>query len=142
MVLSRLRTLAPSVDASDRHHPYDAEGFPLTFPAMLEYSRRTWGDKTMFQQKARRQWTRVSANDVFERSHEMAAGLIAEGLEPGERVALILENSIDWLCAYYGIVIAGAVAVPMYYELKASEIEEMIAHAEPQMAIVSAGRAS
>ena len=138
MVLSRLRTLAPAATESDPHRPYDAEGFPLTFPAMLEYSRRTWGDKTIFQQKARRQWTRVSANEIFERSQQIAAGLIAEGLQPGERVALILENSIDWLCAYYGIVVAGAVAVPMYYELKSSEIEEMIAHAEPQMAIVSA----
>ncbi len=134
MVLGKLRILAPTIDLEAPDQPYAEDGSPLTFSAMLEYVRRMWGDKVIFQQKARRTWTRASANDVYERSHQVAAGLIDLGLQPADRVALIMENGVDWLYAYYGIVLAGGVAVPMYYELKTSETPGMTAHATPRMA--------
>jgi long-chain acyl-CoA synthetase len=42
------------------------------------------------------------------------------------------------VCAYYGIVLAGGIGVPIYYDLKPSEIADMVAHADPAMAVVSA----
>ncbi len=137
MVLSKLRILGANAEP-DEMPPAPRDGEPATFPELLELNRRTWGDKIAFQQKVRREWRRYSHNDTYRRSYEIAAGLAALGVQPGERVAIILENGYDWICSYYGIVLTGAVAVPIYYDLKTSEIEQMVDHAEPVMAVVSA----
>jgi long-chain acyl-CoA synthetase len=137
MVLSKLKMLGAPTETDTQGTLRSADGSPLTFPDLLEDNRRTWGDKIVFQQKVRREWHRISHADVYKRSYELSAGLVALGLEQGDRVALIGENSIDWACAYYAIVIAGGVAVPIYYDLKPTEVAEMVARAEPKLAFVS-----
>jgi long-chain acyl-CoA synthetase len=137
MVLSKLRMLGAPADSDASDALRAADGSPLTFPDLLEDNRRTWGAKIAFQQKTRSEWHRISHDDVYKRSYELAAGLVATGLEQGDRVALIGENSIDWACAYYAIVVAGGVAVPIYYDLKAAEVAEMVQRTEAKLAFVS-----
>jgi long-chain acyl-CoA synthetase len=136
-VIDRFRILGAN-EETQGVPDYPPEGEPATFAEVLDYARRTWGAKIAIQQKVRREWQRYSHEDVHRRSHEMAAGFAAAGLQPGERVAIISENGYDWVCAYYGIVLAGGIAVPIYYDLKPSEISAMVAHATPSMAVVSA----
>jgi len=138
MVLNRLRILGSPYDADLDDDVHADDGSPMTVAALLERTRREWGDKIAFQQKVRSKWTRYSHHDVYARSYELSAGLIDLGLRQGERVALVLENSIEWVCSYYAIVLAGGIAVPLYYELKPSEIAEMAAHTDAHIAIVSA----
>lgn len=137
MVLSKLKMLGAPTESDTPGTLRSADGSPLTFPDLLEDNRHVWGDKIAFQQKVRREWHRISHADVYKRSYELAAGLVALGLEQGDRVALIGENSIDWACAYYAIVIAGGVAVPIYYDLKPTEVAEMVARAEPKLAFLA-----
>ena len=137
MVLSKLKMLGAPTESDTPGTLRSADGSPLTFPDLLEDNRRVWGDKIAFQQKVRREWHRISHADVYKRSYELAAGLVALGLAQGDRVVLIGENSIDWACAYYAIVIAGGVAVPIYYDLKPTEVAEMVARAEPKLAFIS-----
>ncbi len=49
-----------------------------------------------------------------DRVQRLARGLVALGLEPGERVCLIAETSIDWVVADLAVVAAGGVTVPVY----------------------------
>jgi long-chain acyl-CoA synthetase len=137
MVLGRLRTIGTPVDERTDGSGRAPDGAPLTFPVLLDDCRRTWGEKIAFQQKSRGRWERVSHIDVYKRSYDLAAGLVALGLRPGQRVALIAENSIDWACSYYAIVVSGGVAVPIYYDLKPAEIAEMIERAGAEVVIAS-----
>jgi long-chain acyl-CoA synthetase len=57
------------------------------------------------------------------RSAEVAGLLAARGVEPGDRVALMLPNVVQFPMLYYGILRAGAVVVPMNPLLKAREVE-------------------
>lgn len=136
MVLSKIR-FGPATEEFEAPTRYP-DGSPLTFPELLAQSRQSFGGRVAFQQKVRREWHRWSYRDVADESHRLAAGLIAAGLRPGDRVAIISENSIQWVCAYYATVIAGATAVPMYYELKPNEIAEMVERSTPRFAFVSA----
>lgn len=138
MVLSKLKTLGAPAEPNGQNPLRAEDGSPITFPDLLEDNRRTWGAKIAFQQKVHREWRRISHADLYRRSYELAAGLVALGLEQGDRVALIGENSIDWVCAYYAIVVAGGTAVPIYYDLKPSEVGEMIERADTKLAFVSA----
>lgn len=53
-------------------------------------------------------------NDVSERVVHMARGLKAMGVEPGDRVMLVAENSPLWLIADFAIMSIGAIVVPAY----------------------------
>jgi long-chain acyl-CoA synthetase len=53
----------------------------------------------------------------------IAAGLAARGVEPGDRVGLVLPNVLSFPLVYYGALLRGAVVVPMNPLLKAREID-------------------
>lgn len=58
-----------------------------------------------------------SYRDIYEEARSFAAGLIAEGIGPGDRVGLFLPNVPIYASAYYGAMMAGAVVVnfsPLY----------------------------
>ena len=139
MVLGKLRSLGTNEDEEPAAQPGIIAGDePSTFAELIEINRRRFGSRTAFQMKVRRDWVRYSFEDVHSHSYEVAAGLTAIGVKPGDRVAIILENGPDWVCCYYGITLAGAVAVPIYYDFRTAEIGTMVGHAEPVAAIVSA----
>ncbi len=52
-----------------------------------------------------------------------AGGLRTAGINKGDRVALLMNNSIEFITSYFGIIAAGAVVVPVNIFLKAEEIE-------------------
>jgi long-chain acyl-CoA synthetase len=136
MVLEKIRSFGAPVDDA-RTPPRSTGSDPLTFRELLEQNRRKWGDKTAFQQKVRGEWRRISHADVYRRSYDVAAGLVALGVEPGDRVGLIAENGIEWVLSYYGTVLAGAVSVPIYYELKPPEIAGMLERTDVRVLIAS-----
>ncbi len=55
----------------------------------------------------------VTAGEVYETACRLANALIALGVSPGDRVATLVGNSIEATLAWWGIIWAGAVAVPI-----------------------------
>jgi long-chain acyl-CoA synthetase len=66
-----------------------------------------------FDGEIERQWT---YGDLVDRSDGVARALCARGLRCGARVAIVSANSFDYLCAFFGILKAGLVAVPVNYK--------------------------
>jgi acyl-CoA synthetase (AMP-forming)/AMP-acid ligase II len=58
-----------------------------------------------------------------ERANRLANALLGLGLVPGDRVALLAYNRIEWMEMYVGVARAGLVAVPLNFRLVSSEIE-------------------
>jgi acyl-CoA synthetase (AMP-forming)/AMP-acid ligase II/acyl carrier protein len=65
------------------------------------------------------------------RSNRAARGLVARGVRPGERVALVFGNDrwLDYAAGYLGVVKAGAVAVPLGSRFAGPELDRVLAHA-------------
>src|SRR5262249_4678749 len=59
-----------------------------------------------------------------------AGALRAQGVAPGERVALWLPNGVDWLVAHWAVALAGAVVVPLGGRLRAPEARHILAQSE------------
>ncbi|RWM95047.1 MAG: acyl-phosphate glycerol 3-phosphate acyltransferase [Mesorhizobium sp.] len=72
--------------------------------------------------------------ELAESARAVAAGLIRRNVEPGDRVALMLPTSLDFFSAFFGILYAGAVPVPIYPPMRLSQIED---HLRRQAGILS-----
>lgn len=62
------------------------------------------------------------------KAEKIAAGLRAAGVVPGHFIAILAPNSPAWIATYFGIVAAGATAVPLDYHSAASDLAGMLAH--------------
>jgi long-chain acyl-CoA synthetase len=72
-------------------------------------------------------------------SDRLAAGLAAAGLRPGDPVALQLPNIPQFVIAYFGILKAGCIAVPMNVLLKAPEVAFQLTDSRARMIITWEG---
>ncbi|WP_432822164.1 AMP-binding protein [Trichloromonas sp.] len=76
----------------------------------------------------------LSYRRLQESAVAVAGGLQALGVAPGERVAIMLPTGPDYLAAFYGTVLAGAVPVPIYPPVRLAMLED---HLRRQLAILS-----
>ena len=67
---------------------------------------------------------------------KVAGTLRANGIEPGDRVALILPNVPAFPVVYWGVLLAGGVVVPMNPLLKSGEIEYFFTDSGAKIAFV------
>jgi long-chain acyl-CoA synthetase len=81
----------------------------------------------------------LSYAELDELSDRFAAGLRREGIRPTKAVALQLPNLPEFLVAYFGILKAGSVVVPLNVMLKAPEVAYHLANSEAQALITWAG---
>jgi len=58
-----------------------------------------------------------------EKANRMANLLIQRGIKKGDKVAILLMNCLEWLPIYFGILKAGAIAVPLNFRYTAEEIK-------------------
>ena len=68
----------------------------------------------------------ISYGDLQRRSGVVAAGLQRLGLEPRQTVAIMLPTGPEYFHAYFGILRAGAIPVPIYPPARLSQIEEHV----------------
>ena len=68
-------------------------------------------------------WRDVTAATFHAEVSALAKGLIAAGVEPGNRVALMSRTRYEWTLADYAILAAGAVTVPVYETSSAEQVE-------------------
>ena len=73
-------------------------------------------------------WRDVSYADVRATAIGIAKGLIAEGVEHGDRVAILSNTRPEWTYADLGAICAGAVAVPVYQTNSPSECRYVLEH--------------
>ncbi len=71
-----------------------------------------------------------------DRVREVAAGLVALGVQPGERVALLSRTRLAWTIADHAILAAGAVTVPLYDSAARDQIAHVLTDSEATVAIV------
>jgi acyl-CoA synthetase (AMP-forming)/AMP-acid ligase II len=69
---------------------------------------------------------RASYSELWERSARVAGGLRKEGVSKGDRIAIRLGNGLDWCLAFFGIQMAGCVAVPVNTRFTESEVDYVV----------------
>src|ERR1039458_7286450 len=79
--------------------------------------------------------SRFTYAEFGERCERLGAGLLAPGGRPGDRVAYLSFNTHQLLEGYFGVLLAGAIVMPLNVRLTASELTAILNHAEPCLVI-------
>jgi long-chain acyl-CoA synthetase len=80
-------------------------------------------DRVAFSRRSGDGWVDVTAGEFLAEVRAVAKGLVAAGLEVGDRVALLSRTRYEWTLFDYAIWFAGAVTVPVYETSSAEQIE-------------------
>jgi long-chain acyl-CoA synthetase len=81
-------------------------------------------------------WADVTAAVFRDQVAAVAKGLIAAGVEPGDRVALLSPTRYEWTLVDYAIWSIGAVTVPIYETSSASQVQWILTDSEAVAAVV------
>lgn len=84
---------------------------------------------------------RVTYSELTEMSDRYAAGLLAMGVGPGEKVGILMPNQLEFVAALFGIAKLGAVAVPVNGRFKARELGHVLSHADVRVLFTAASQA-
>ena len=68
-------------------------------------------------------WVGVTSQQFLDQVKAVAKGIVASGVEPGQRVAIMSRTRYDWTVADYAIWYAGGTVVPIYETSSAEQVE-------------------
>jgi long-chain acyl-CoA synthetase len=88
------------------------------------------GARIALRYKDRGIWQEFTWREYLAQSRAFGLGLVALGLKPGEKVAIISDNRPEWLFAELGTLAVGGIAVGVYQDAIAREIGYVVDHAD------------
>ena len=109
---------------------------PQTLPALFWDRVESGGDQVALRHKDLGVWEEISWRTYGEQVRACGFGLLALGLEPGERVAILSEDQPEWLYADLGIMCAGGVSVGIYATSSAEQCTHIVADSGARIWIV------
>ena len=84
---------------------------------------RNWREADLVESDPDREYrVELTWGEFDAAANRFANTLCARGFRPGEKVAILLMNSLEWLPIYFGILKAGCMAVPLNFRYTAEEI--------------------
>jgi long-chain acyl-CoA synthetase len=81
-------------------------------------------------------WRAMTFAEADAVAQELAAGLAARGVGPGDRVCLISQTRLEWVLCDLGVLIAGGVTVPIYASNTGEQTEFIVRDAGATLVIV------
>jgi len=106
----------------------------VSFPDILRRNAVAFGERTAFLC----QGTRVSHRDHLRRVERLAAGLAQAGVAPGDRVAVLARNGLEFVDLYGAVAWLGAIVLAVNWRLTQQEIAYILADGAPKLVIADA----
>ncbi|MBE8954147.1 MAG: acyl--CoA ligase [Quinella sp. 2Q5] len=92
-------------------------------PAVADGRRMSWKEFSLIESNTFAPYRREITWRVFDEKANRCANLLIErGVRRGDKVAIIMYNCLEWLPIYFGVLKAGAIAVPFNFRYDAAEI--------------------
>ena len=85
---------------------------------------------------ASNEWIGVDWREVGDRVARMREGLRREGLQPGERMAVMLKNSVNWIVADQGAFAHGLVTVPLFVDDRPESVAFILNDADAKLIVI------
>lgn len=99
---------------------------PQTIPHMIRARVLEHPEKTALRRRVDGTYHDISWQTLGERLEDFGRGLLAAGIQAGDRVAIMARNCPEWAYADLAILTSGAISVPVYHTEGASALEHII----------------
>ena len=106
----------------------DLKDLPL--PQQLLHWARVRPDAVALRQKQFGVWEPVTWSAYAQQARWFGLGLLKLGLRPGQSVAVLGENSKEWVYAQFGVGLVGGITAGVYPTSPAPEVEYLLALSE------------
>ena len=107
-----------------------------TFPRLLAAQAGRLGDKVALREKRYGIWQEVTWTGYAAQVRATCLGLVALGLERGDKVAVICGNRPAWLYAELGVQAVGAVPLGIFVDALPENTQRILEHSEARFVIV------
>ncbi len=93
-------------------------------PKLENQTKITWREYSLIEARHGDAYKKeITWSEFNKKANRFANLLLSRGIKKGDKVAILLMNCIEWLPIYFGILKAGALAVPLNYRYTADEIK-------------------
>jgi long-chain acyl-CoA synthetase len=115
---------------------------PSNLAEIIDQNARRTPERVVLSRRDRTGWQPVTAAQFRDEVRAVALGLLAAGVEPGDRVALMSKTRYEWQLVDFAIWSVGAVTVPVYETSSAEQLRWILTDSAAVAAVVeSAGHA-
>ena len=92
-----------------------------TLAQAFDHQARKYGSRALLKQKRDKVWRDFSWSTISEAAGKLRAGLLKNGIKPGDRVAILSDNSPQWVIVDQAALGLGAVTTPLFTTSGAEE---------------------
>lgn len=112
-----------------------------TLVQLFEQTTEKFKDNVLLLEKKNEVFEPTTFAETRIRVHRFAAGLLALGIQKGDRMALLSEGRNDWVVSELGMMYCGAIDVPLSVKLtEAADLRFRLVHSGTRMIVVSGGQ--
>ena len=108
----------------------DQLGGDDTFPKLLVRNAGRFGDRTALREKEFGIWQSCSWREYHDRVRDFSLGLMALGMQRGDKVAVIGDNRPEWVWSEIAAQAAGGSSVGLYQDSNLNEVAYVIDHCD------------
>ncbi len=119
------------------HDGINSQIAPTTLCELLEDHASRYAHPNTLNSKHGNSWEGISSQNFRALVRRTTLGLYALGVRPGDRVAILSENSPLWVISDFSITSLGAATVPIYTTQVASQVEYILSNAGVKIFLVS-----
>jgi crotonobetaine/carnitine-CoA ligase len=105
---------------------------PRTFPEWIRHRAKIGGDKVALEICG----VARTYLELDERTDRTAAGFASLGVQPGEHVSVMMQNSIENVEAWFGLQKAGLVEVPVHTASRGKALQYIVDHSDARLLVV------
>ena len=110
---------------------------PRTLAEVFERIARVHPRRDTLNYKQGGEWHPISSEEMLVRSKRLGAGLITQGVQPGDRVAILSESRAEWTLCDAACMFAGAIDVPIYPTLTPAQVSYILRDSGAKVLFVS-----
>jgi long-chain acyl-CoA synthetase len=108
-----------------------------TIPEVVWESAARRGEAPAMWRRLEGEYQAISYRELTERVQALAAGLAALGVNPGDRLALLSENRLEWALTDLATLCLGGTTVGMFATLPAGQVEYIVRDSGARLLVVS-----
>jgi len=113
-----------------------ADTAPDTLPKLLLRDRQIWGERVAWRDKKNGIWEQYTWNDIYHKVKVVSLGLVAMGLQAGDRVCIVGDNHPEWFWAELAVHSARGIVAGLYPDSQPTELKHYLENSGSKFAVV------